>query len=66
MSRDHLTYWKCRRCQGAGEVIVGYEGIERCPDCDGTGNGLVDGRARAYAREIDRIRRRKAGDEDTP
>lgn len=51
-------YWKCPLCHGAGEVIVGYDDIQTCRKCDGTGNAYVDGEAAAHRRRLDEIRRR--------
>lgn len=58
MPRDeYLTYWKCSKCRGTGKAIPIPGHVETCSACDGTGNALVDGRARAHAREVERIER---------
>lgn len=42
----------CERCQGSGEIITDWEaylgdaegdGVEECPDCDGTGRTHGEG-----------------------
>lgn len=54
-----MNYWKCPKCHGTGKVILAYSATEMCFDCDGTGNGYVDGAARYHAREVDRIERKQ-------
>lgn len=53
--KNRLTYWKCPKCHGTGERIVVPGHVEHCSDCAGTGNALVDGKARAHAAEIERL-----------
>jgi len=55
---ERITYWKCPDCHGTGKRIVGYDSVERCFRCDGTGNAFVDGRARAHARRVAEIEQR--------
>lgn len=50
------SHWKCGRCHGTGWEIPFPGHTDRCPDCDGTGNALVDGDAARHAREVARIR----------
>lgn len=57
---DRLTYWKCPRCYGTGQAIPIPGHVETCSECDGTGNALVDGAARAHSRQVAEILRRKA------
>lgn len=53
MSR--IIYWKCRHCHGTGEAITVPSHSERCFECDGTGNAMVDGRAAAHRRQLQEI-----------
>lgn len=60
---DDVRYWKCPECHGVGKRIRYWTtpaSVEPCPKCDGTGNALVDGEARRYAREVERIERESA------
>ncbi len=61
--REQLMYWRCPKCLGTGKIICSYQRHEyvlMCEECDGTGNGLVDGHARAHARRISAIEERAA------
>lgn len=59
---DRLTYWKCPKCHGTGKTIPIPGRVEDCFDCDGTGNALVDGKARAHEREVNDILAGRMGD----
>lgn len=64
MPTERLTYWKCPKCHGIGKVIAGRIGsarVEPCFDCDGTGNGLVDGAAAEHRRDMDIVDRLRLG-----
>ena len=47
-------FQKCKRCCGTGKTIF-CEKITPCPDCDGTGNALVDGEEMRYRRRLREI-----------
>lgn len=55
---DQLTYWKCPKCHGTGFQICGGREIT-CYPCDGTGNAMVDGAARAHRRALSELRNRR-------
>ncbi len=59
MGDHNITYWKCPKCHGTGKNIVANHWIERCFDCDGTGNALEDGAARAHERRVREIENKK-------
>lgn len=54
MRTERLTWWKCPKCHGTGRVIA-LRRVEPCFHCDGTGNALIDGRARDHARRVAEI-----------
>lgn len=61
-----ISYWQCQKCHGSGKAIPVPGHVERCFECDGTGNALVDGRAAAHAREVRRIETDKAASSIKP
>lgn len=51
---ERLTYWKCPKCHGTGRVIYGPN-AEKCFECDGTGNAMIDGVEQAHRRRLAEI-----------
>lgn len=51
---ERLTYWRCLECHGTGRRVSGGYDFH-CDACDGTGNALVNGKARAHHRAMERI-----------
>jgi DnaJ-class molecular chaperone len=41
--RDDVQTWPCRKCEGTGRLVVGYDGNHgvnamTCPRCNGSGD----------------------------